>query len=156
MDGEERVVVADCNSNRIQVLTKDGKPVFTFGDNGPEKLNKPTGCIYHKNMFIVSDCWNNSLKVFDRSGKFLYKVGAKGKADGQLSFPWDLCIEKYGNRENPLVCDKSNGRIQQFTVEGCFTGKTVIGLQDPMHIATTPDGRILVSVNGSKKINILK
>ena len=156
VDGERRVVVADYHNNRIQVLTKDGKPVFKFGDSGPEKLNSPTGCIYHKNMFIVSDRWNNSLKVFDSSGKFLYKIGTKGKADGKLSCPWGLCIEKYGNRENLLVCDGDNGRIQQFTLAGCFTGKTVTGLQDPMYIATTPDGRILVSDYKASKIYVLK
>ena len=156
MDGEGRVVVAELSNSRIQVLTKDGKPVFKFGDNGPEKLNTPTGCIYHKNMVIVSDYGNDSLKVFDSSRKFLYKIGAKGKADGQLSYPWGLCIEKYGNRENLLVCDGNNGRIQQFTVDGCFTGKTVTGLQDPMYIATTPDGRILVSDYETKKIYVLK
>ena len=88
-------------------------------------------------MFIVSDYWNNSLKVFDISGTFLYKIGKEGEADGQLSCPWGLCVEKYGNRQNILVCD-SNGRIQQFTVEGCFTGKTVTTLENPLYIATTP------------------
>ncbi|XP_078346146.1 E3 ubiquitin-protein ligase TRIM45-like [Oculina patagonica] len=147
MDGEGHVVIADWNNKRIQVLTKDGKPVFKFGDSGTGKLNHPTGCIYHKNMFIVSDyiTWNHCVKVFESSGKFLYKIGEAGEADGQLFCPWGLCVEKYGNRQNLLVCDRGNGRIQQFTVEGCFTGKTVTGLQDPRYIATTPDGRIFVS-----------
>ena len=59
MDGEGHVVVADCCNNRIQVLTKDGKPVSKFGDSGPGKLNRPSGCIYQKNMFIVSDRENH-------------------------------------------------------------------------------------------------
>ncbi|KAL9955768.1 hypothetical protein ACROYT_G037144 [Oculina patagonica] len=156
MDGEGHVVVADFDNNRIQVLTKDGKPLFKFGDSGLERLNHPTGCIYHKNMFIVCDCWNHCLKVFDSSGKFLYKIGEAGKAGGQFCFPWGLCVEKYGNRQNLLVCDSDNGRIQQFTVEGCFTGKTVTGLQDPMYITTTPDGRILVSDWKAEKVYVLK
>ena len=153
MDGDGNVVVADYANNRIQVLTKDGKPVFKFGDSGGEKLNKPTGCIHHKNMFIISDCRNNSLNAFDSSGKFLYKIGKAGEADGQLSCPWGLCVEKYGNRQNLLVCDRDNDRIQQFTVDGYFTGKTVSGLQDPIYIATTPDGRILVSDYKTKRMS---
>jgi len=145
MDDKGRVVVTEYYNNRIQVVTKDGKFVFKFGDSGSERLFKPTGCVYHKNMFIVSDCWNHCLKVFDRSGTFLYKIGEKGDADGQFSYPWGLCVEKYGNRQNLLVCDRLNGRIQQFTMEGCFTGKTVTDLKKPTDIATTPDGRILVS-----------
>ena len=145
MDNEGRVVVTEYYNNRIQVLTKDGKSVFKFGDSGSEKLYKPTGCVNHQDMFIVSDCWNHCLKVFDSSGTFLYKIGQKGDANGQFSYPWGLLVEKYGNRQNLLVCDRHNGRIQQFTVEGCFTGKTVTSLQKPTDIATTPDGRILVS-----------
>ena len=156
MDDEGHVVVADFYNSRIQVLTKDGKPVLKFGDGGQGKLNRPTGCIYHKNIFIVSDNLNNCLKVFDRSGKFLYKIGEKGEADGRLSNPWGLCVEKYGNRQNLLVCDSRNGRIQQFTVEGGFTGKTVTKLQDPTALATTPDGRILVCDWKKNKIYVLK
>ena len=156
MDDKGHVVVTDYGKNRIQILTKDGKPVFEFGDSGSEKSKKPTGCIHHKNMFIVADCESHCLKVFDSSGKFLYKIGEKGNADGQFSSPWGLCVEKYGNRQNLLVCDGDNGRIQQFTLEGCFTGKTLTGLQAPSHIATTPDGRILVSDFKTKKIYVLK
>ena len=156
MDGEGHVVVADQDNNRIQVLTMAGKPVLKFGDGGSEKLNQPAGCIYHKNMLIVSDCGHHCLKVFDSSGKFLYKIGENGEADGQFSVPWGLCVQKYGNRQNLLLCDKSNGRIQQFTLEGCFTGKTLTGLKDPMYIATTPDGRILVSDFETNKIYVLK
>ena len=156
MDDKGHVVVTDYGNNRIQILTKDGKPVFKFGDSGSKKFNKPTGCIYHKNMFIVCDRWKHCLKVFDSSGKFLYKIGEEGNAEGQLSSPWGLCVEKYGNRQNLLVCDRGNGRIQQFTLEGCFTGKTVTGLKDPAYIATTPDGRILVSDFKTKKIYVLK
>ena len=156
MDGGGHVVVADC-WNKIQVLTKDGKPVLTFGNSGPGELNGPRECFYHKNMFIVSDFWNYCLKVFDSSGKFLYKIGEGGRADGQLSGPWGLCVEKYGNHQNTiLVCDWDNGRIQQFTVEGRFTGKTVTKLQTPIAIATTPDGHIFVSDSTAKKVYVLK
>ena len=156
MDGDGHVVVTDFCNNRIQVLTKDGKPVLKFGDSGPGKLNRPGGCIYHKNMFIVSDSSNDCLQVFDSSGKFLYEIGEEGEADGQFSCPWGSCVEKYGNRENLLVCDSNNGRIQQFTVEGRFTGKTVTKLQDPTEIATTPDGRIFISDWKKNKIYVLK
>ena len=155
MDDEGRVAVADFKNGRIQVLPKRGKHVFKFGDSGSEELSNPTGCVYHKNMFIVSDSLNNSLKVFDISGTFLYKIGETGRADGQLFCPWGFCVEQYGNRQNLLLCDKNNGRIQQFTVDGSFTGKTVTALENPLHIATTPDGYILVSDYKTKKIYFL-
>ena len=156
INDEGHVIVADYHNNRIQVLDKDGKFMFKFGDNGPGKLNQPTGCVYHKNKFIVSDSGKHCLKVFDKSGKFLYKIGEKGKADGQFSSPWGLCVKKYDDHQNLLACDSDNGRIQQFTMEGRFIGKTFIKQRDPKAIATTPDGRILVCDFEDKNIYILK
>ena len=156
VDEEGRVIVADFYNNRIQVLSQDGEPLFQFGNSGPEKLNKPKSCIYHENKFIVSDWGNNCLKVFDNTGKFLYKIGEKGQGDGQLLGPHGLCLQKCGNHHNLLVCNRANGRVDQFTVEGCFTGKTVVKLQAPIRITTTPDGLILVTDFKTKKIHILK
>ena len=74
MNSEERVVVTEFNNSRIQVLTKDFKPLFIFGDSGPGKLGHPVECVYYRNMFIVCDTSNLCLKVFDSTGKFLYKI----------------------------------------------------------------------------------
>ena len=156
VEEEGRVIVADYYNNRIQVLSQDGEPLFQFGDSGPEKLNKPKSCIYHENKFIVSDWGNNCLKVFDNTGKFLYKIGEPGKSDGHFRGPYGLCLQKCGNHHNLLVSNRANGRVDQFTVEGCFTGKTVVKLQTPMTITTTPDGLILVIDFKAKKIHILK
>ena len=156
VDEEGRVIVADCYNKRIQVLSRDGEPLFQFGNNGPVKLSKPKSCIYRENKFIVSNWGNECLKVFDNTGKFLYKIGEEGKGDGQLKVPCGLCLQKCGNHHNLLVCNRANGRVDQFTVEGCFTGKTVVKLQAPIRITTTPDGLILVTDFNTKKIHILK
>ena len=156
MDEEGRVIVADYNNNRMQVLSQDGQPLFQFGDSGPEKLNNPWLCIYHENKFIVSEWESDCLKVFDNTGKFLYNIGEQGEGDGQFKGPQGLCLQKCGNHHNLLVCNTANGRVDQFTVEGCFTGKTVVELQAPPVITTTPDGLILVTDFKTKKIHILK
>ena len=156
LDEEGRVIVADHYNNRVQVLSQDGEPLFQFGNSGPEKLRKPKSCIYRENKFIVSDWGNNCLKVFDYTGMFLYKIGERGEGDGQFRGPYGLCLQKCGNQHNLLVCNRANGRVDQFTVEGCFTGKTVVKLQDPTRITTTPDGLILVTDFKTKKNHILK
>ena len=156
VDDKGRVIVADCLNNRVQVLSQDGVLLFQFGDIGPEKLNKPSQCIYYKNKFIVSDRDNHCLKVYDNSGKFLYKIGEPGNGDGQLKQPWGLCVQTCGDQCNLLVCNRVNSRVDQFTLEGCFTGKTIDSLQDPTGITTTPDGLILVTDYKTKKIHILK
>ena len=156
VDDKGRVIVADCRNNRVQVLSQDGVPLFQFGESGPEELNRPSQCTYFKDKFIVSDRDNHCLKVYDNSGNFLYKIGEPGKGDGQLKQPWGLCVQKCGDQCNLLVCNTGNRRVDQFTLEGCFTGKTIDSLQDPRGITTTPDGLILVTDFKAKKIHILK
>ena len=155
INDEGHVIVADYDNNRIQVLDKDGKFMFKFRDDDPGEVALH-GCIYHQNKFIVSDRGNDCLKVFDESGKFLHKIGEEGEADGQFFSPCGLCVQKYGHHQYLLVCDANNKRIQQFTMDGRFIGKTVTKLIEPIALATTPDGRFLVSDYGDKKIHILK
>ena len=105
MNDEGRLAVSDFGNNRIQVFTKDGELLFIFGDSGSEKLNYPTGCIFHGNRFIISDPLNHCLKVFDRSGRFLRKIESQGTGYGQLKFSCGLCVETCCNHSNILVCD---------------------------------------------------
>ena len=152
VDDKGRVIVVDCCNHRVQVLSQDGEPLFKFGDSGPEKLNGPCGCIYHENEFIVSDWNDKSVKFYDNTGKFLYKI----REPRQGPWPWGLCLQKCGHHHNLLVCDRNNDRVDQYTLEGCFTGKTDYKFKDLTRITTTPDGLILVSDWKAKQICILK
>ena len=151
LDDEGRIVVTECDNDRIQVLSQEGETILIFGDSGQEKLNKPLSCIPYKNMFLVSDSENNNIKVFDQRGTYLYKFGKKGNEDGQFNWPLGMLLD---SSNNLLVCDYYNKRVQQFSFDGRFTGKTITDLPSPDGIATAPDGRILVTT--AKKVYILK
>ena len=50
----------------------------------------------------------------------------------QLCGPWGLCVlQKCGNYYSLILCISTGnyGRVDQFTLEGCFTRKTVNKLQ---------------------------
>ena len=153
MDDEERIVVTESSNHRIQVMSKEGRSIFTFGDKGPEKLAWPTCCIFHKNMFLVSDTSNHCIKAFDLSGTFLYKFGEQGDQHGQFRRPRGLLVD---SSNNLLVCDTENKRVQQFSLDGRFTGKSITRLPKPMAITKAPDGRILVTSHDQKKVYILE
>ena len=56
----------------------------------------------------------------------------------QLCGPWGLCaVQKCGNYYNLTVCNTGNGLVDQFTLEGCFTRKTVNKSQRPAGIIAT-------------------
>ena len=153
MDNNGHVIVTEFTNHRVQVLTRDGVPVMKFGDSGPEKLDHPVGCVFYKNLFIVADSLNSCLKVFDSSGNFLHKIGEKGTEDGQFLRPYGVCVDQHGNI---LVSDLDSGHVQQFTIGGRFTGKTVTKLTGLWGMATMPDGRILVCDYKAGKVLFLK
>jgi len=67
-----------------------------------------------------------------------------------------LCLQKCVDHHNLLVCNRANGSVDQFTLEGRFTGKTIDKFKVLTGITTTPDGLILVSDWKANKIHILK
>ena len=151
LDEERRIVVTEISSNRIQVMSREGETISIFGNIGPEKLEQPWRCLPYKNKFFVSDGGNHCIKAFDMSGTFLHKFGKQGNQDAQFNYPIGLLID---SSNNLLVCDRFNHRVQQFSLDGRFTGKSITHLPYPHGIAATPDGRILVTT--AKKIFILK
>ena len=149
------IVVTEFANSRIQVFTMDGEPVFKFGDSGPERLDHPLSCVCYEEKFFVTDMNNNCVKVFDERGQFLYKFGEKGNGDGQLNQPRGLCVDKHNN---VFLCDEGNNRVQQFTLEGTFTGKTSSNIQFGWPWSVTPmlDDRIVVTDFRKKEVYILK
>ena len=86
----------------------------------------------------------------------MYKIDEQDKDNGQLFYSRGLCVQKCGNHHNLLVCNVGNHRVDQFTVEGCFTAKTLDKLQYPIGITEIPDRLILVTDTETKTIHILK
>ena len=152
LDDEGRIIVTDFSNNRIQVISKKGETHSKFGDSGPEKLKHPFGCVCFKKITFVSDGGNHCVKAFDQSGKFLYKFGKQGNQDGQFDSPHLMHVDSFNNL---LVCDYENNRVQQFSLDGRFTGKSTAVLPNPAGITTAPDGSILVT-STEKKVYILK
>ena len=135
VDDEERIVVTERDNNRIQVMSKEGESIFTFGDKGPEKLLWPTCCIPYKNMFLVTDAGHHRIKAFDQSGTFLYKFGKEGYQDGKFQTLYDLLVD---SSNILLVCDFGNNLVQQFSLDGRFTGKSITRLSKPVEITKAP------------------
>ena len=151
LDEERRIVVTEIFSGRIQVMSREGETISIFGNIGPEKLNLPMCCLPYKDKFFISDGRDDCIKAFDKSGTFLRKFGKRGDQDGQFIHPNGLLIDSFNNL---LVCDRRNNRVQQFSLDGRFAGKSITHLPHPHGIAATPDGHILVTT--PKNIFILK
>ena len=69
-------------------------------------------------------------------GTLLYKFGKQGRQDGHFLWLRGMLLD---SSSNLLVCDFDNNQVQQFCLDGHFTGKTNTVLLRPVGIATAPD-----------------
>ena len=81
------------------------------------------------------------------------KIGQRGNAVGQFLKPRGVCVDQHGNI---LVSDIDSGHVQQFTIDGHFTGKTITKLTGPWGMDTMTDDRILVCDFSTEKVIFLK
>jgi DNA-binding beta-propeller fold protein YncE len=144
VDDDCNIIVSDCDNHRIQVFTKDGDYQYQFGLTKKDNF-KPVSTVTHRGLFYVSDYENYVIHVFQKKDNVptrISTIGEEGSVDGSLNTPCGLAID---NDHNLLVCDRGNKRIQKFTLDGRFVGKTHDKLKDPRYITVLNDGQLLVS-----------
>jgi len=59
----------------------------------------------------VADSCNHRVQIFSADGNFLGEFGRAGSGRGELSYPYDVCVDSAGRR---YVCEFGNSRIQIF------------------------------------------
>ena len=117
------IFIASFEDNKVYIYNKNGfNLIHTIGGFGIGNLNLcgPSGIYFSekdKKLFIA-DTGNNKIKVY-RIGKepvFLMEFGERGEAAGQFLLPTDVIQYK----ENIIVADKKNSRLQVFDLNGNF------------------------------------
>lgn len=104
---------------------KDGKPVVNYS---------PTNIAIAPNGdFYVADGYGSSyISQYSKDAKYIRTFGGKGKDAGQLDCPHGLTIDTRGATPILLVADRSNKRLQTFTLDGQHIG-FVDGFPAPCH-----------------------
>ena len=64
-----------------------------------------------QDRIYVADSCNHRIQIFAADGKFLREFGRAGTKLGELSYPYDVVVDKAGNI---FVCEFGNSRIQVF------------------------------------------
>jgi DNA-binding beta-propeller fold protein YncE len=62
----------------------------------------------------VADSCNHRIQVFSEEGKWLRSYGHPGAAPAQLSYPYDVRVDRDGYQ---FVCEFGNSRIQIFDAQ---------------------------------------
>ena len=134
------MIVCDGGDKTINVLSPDGTELQQ-SIRAPHCDDTPSFSVYYQDMFYVFYCGAHCVKAFDKEGVFLCDIGSKGSGDGQMIHPGGLTIDKFNNL---IVCDRGNGRLLVFEMDGKFVSSVNEGMKEPCSVAVTKDGQMLV------------
>ena len=131
------IIVCDRGKSSVDVLSPDGtKLLKSFNDP-----HFPRFSVYHQDMFFVSyDLRFTCIKTFNKDGVFLYDIGGYRSAEGWLTRPGGLAIDKF---DNLIVSENHNKTLKVFTVEGNFLYKIEVE-QKGNSIAASNTGNLYV------------
>lgn len=140
---EEFLYICDVNRRVVAKTDLNGRLVWEFGapmESGKYPDGKgwnPTNVAFAPNGdFFVGDGYGSSyIHRFNADGKFLRTVIGPGSEKGQVSCPHGLWVDER-DKANPklLVADRSNNRLQYFTLEGTHISFVKDPVRQPCHI----------------------
>jgi hypothetical protein len=112
--------VADCGNDRIQFFRSGKLTATTIAGNGSLNITIPLNCptsivLDGDNYLFIVDSGNHRIVGSDSNG-FRCLIGCSGSlgsASDQLSNPWALSFDSYGNI---FVTDQVNNRVQKFSL----------------------------------------
>ncbi len=147
-----------CDTKRALVTktTLDGEHVFTIGypdkseaykpgADGKNQKYSPTNLAIGPNGDIyVGDGYGSSyINQYDSKGQYIRTFGGPGKEKGQLSCPHGIVLDTRGETPNLTVADRSNTRLQRFTLDGQHID-FVNHLPAPCHFSIFKNGDMVV------------
>ncbi|MCL6098142.1 MAG: 6-bladed beta-propeller [Bacteroidetes bacterium] len=108
------VYVVDAMNFRVQVFSKDGRHIKSFGrlGNSIGDFARPKGIALDSDGHIyVVDALFDVVQIFDQSGQVLLAFGGSGSGKGNFYLPTDILID---NQDRIYIVDSGNRRIQVF------------------------------------------
>ncbi len=125
-DGVEYLYLAPTGLHKVMKTTIDGELVFTLEypkESGAyEKVEQyvPTNIAFGPNGdFYVADGYGQSwIHQYTIKGEYIRSWGGKGSEPGQMSCPHGIWLDTRGEAPLLVVADRSNVRLQYFTLDG--------------------------------------
>ncbi len=113
--GEEVMRIGYPRESSHYKLDKEGKPATKFSPTNVAIA--PNGDIY------VADGYGAYfINQYDSKGKFIRSFGGNGKGVGELACPHGLMLDQRGAAPELLVADRTNNRLQRFSLDGKHLG----------------------------------
>jgi DNA-binding beta-propeller fold protein YncE len=128
---DEYLYLCDTRRNLFVKTTLKGEEVlrieypqqaepYAVATGAPKKKYSPTNvAIAPDGRFYIADGYGSSyISQYDAKGTYVRTFGGKGKEQGQLDCPHGLTVDLRGSEPVLLVADRTNRRLQTFSLEG--------------------------------------
>ena len=147
---EEFFYLCDPRRHLFAKTTLDGKqlwrkfaPEQCNGYTRPEEFNPTNVATAPNGDFFVADGYGKSfIHQYDRAAKYIRTFGGSGKEPGQTSCPHGLMVDARGKKPLLVVADRSNNRLQNFTLDGKHVNFVTENVLEPCHFHT--HGKLMV------------
>ena len=155
---DEYLYLSDCNRGVVKKTTLQGETVMDFawpeesGVYGGKGEYKPTNiavvpstqfasCIgprglwpqYVGHIFIADGYGKGWIHHYSASGLYLGTFAGPGKERGQVSCPHGIAIDRRTSEPQIVVADRSNRRLQYFSLDGRHKSFVTNELRSPCH-----------------------
>lgn len=139
--GTDYVYLADYVRHIVVKATVEGETVWTLhspqepGVYKNEEEYKPTNVAFAPNGdFYVADGYGLSyVHQYDSQARWIRTWGGIGKEPGKLDCPHGIWVDRRGPVPLVTVADRSNARLQMFSLDGKHVGFVYDELRAPCH-----------------------
>lgn len=139
----EFIYHCDVNHRKVVKTRLDGTVEWEIADvKASNKYSSgenfvPTNVAFHPNGdFFIGDGYGSSwIHRFDSKGNYKSTFGGRGAEKGQVNSPHGLWLDDRGSEPLLVVADRSNRRLQYFSLDGQHVKFVTDGIRLPCHFS---------------------
>lgn len=158
---EEFLYLCDPPRGLLVKTTLDGKDIWRRTCPLESGLYNNAGEYHPTNVAVApggdiycADGYGKSwIHVYNARGDYTRSFGGPGKERGQVSCPHGLMIDTRGKSPRLVVADRSNRRLQYFTLDGRHEGFVTDEMRSPCHFHTR--GEVMVVPDLEARVTLL-
>ncbi len=99
----------------------------------------PDDKTHHGDIFVGDGYGSSYMHRFSKDGEYRSVVVGPGTEPGKLRTPHGQWVDSRSGTPKLVVCDRSNHRLQYFSLEGQYESLQTEGMRQPCHFHTNGD-----------------
>jgi sugar lactone lactonase YvrE len=127
-NGKEVLYLVHTSRHEALKASIDGKVEWTIGwpqasgiYEKEEQFNPTSIAVADDGRIFVADGYGKSwVHIYDKDRKYMKSFGGPGSEPGKMATCHGLLLDKRGKEPLLLVCDRENGRLEWFDLDGKF------------------------------------